>query len=100
MRVENTKNKISIFYTLIVLVLMSVVMIFLVNNIITVNALSSENNTLRMEIKQIEQTNDFLITEIEKLQTYDRISKLSEQRLGIKYHEKSSLDKVINLKLD
>ena len=100
MTTEKTKNKISIFYTLVVLVFMSLVMIFLVNNIVTVNSLSAENNKLRMEIKQIEQTNDFLITEIEKLQTYDRISRLSEQKLGIKYHEKSSIDRVINLKLD
>lgn len=100
MTTEKTKNKISIFYTLVVLVFMSLVMIFLVNNIVTVNSLSAENNKLRMEIKQIEQTNDFLITEIEKLQTYDRISRLSEQKLGIKYYEKSSIDRVINLKLD
>lgn len=100
MRHEKTKNKISIFYSLIVLVLMSLVMIFLVNNIITVNKLSVENNSLRMEIKTIEQTNDFLITEIEKLQTYDRISRLSDQKLGIKYHENSSIDKIIKIKFD
>ncbi|KXK03149.1 MAG: Cell division protein FtsL [Chlorobi bacterium OLB4] len=68
----------------------SIVMIFWVNNIITVNSLSVKNNLLRKEIKQIEQTNNFLVTELEKLKTYDRISKLAGEKLGIKYHENST----------
>ncbi|MCB0725126.1 MAG: septum formation initiator family protein [Ignavibacteriae bacterium] len=96
---EKQKVKISVFYALLSLTLIAILIVFYINNIIASNNLSVETNKLKGEINDVKQTNDFLMTEVEKLSSFERIKQVAEERLNMVYSD-SVIDegKVIILK--
>ncbi len=96
---KKSKVKISIFYALLSLTLIAVLTVFYINNIIASNRLSVENNTLKDEVNGVKQTNDFLMTEIEKLSSFERIKITAGEKLDMVYSDSVIDDrKVIILK--
>lgn len=96
---RNNKNKISIFWLLVSFVLFSYISVFLINNIITVNNLIRETSLIKEDLSMVSEMNNSLRIEIEKLSTYDRIRKLSEDRIGLKFNENAIIkDKNIKIK--
>lgn len=87
MKSKNTGKKISIFNFLIFLVLTSVILLIYINNIITVNQLSAGNNELREEIKRNVQTNNLLVTEAERLSSFENISSAAFAKHNLIYKE-------------
>ena len=87
MKSKNTGKKISVFNFLIFLVLTSVILLIYINNIITVNQLSAGNNELRDEIKKNIQTNNLLVTEAERLSSFERISAAAFAKHNLVYKE-------------
>lgn len=96
---EKQKVKISVFYALLSLTLIAILIVFYINNIIASNNLSVQTNKLKSEINDVKQTNDFLMTEVEKLSSFERIKRVAEERLNMVYSD-SVIDegKVIILK--
>jgi cell division protein FtsB len=96
---KKSKVKISIFYALLSLTLIAVLTVFYINNIIASNRLSVENNKLKDEVNGVKQTNDFLMTEVEKLSSFERIKITAGEKLDMVYSD-SVIDesKVIILK--
>ena len=96
---EKQKVKISVFYALLSLTLIAILIVFYINNIIASNNLSVETNKLKGDINDVKQTNDFLMTEVEKLSSFERIKQAAEERLNMVYSD-SVIDegKVIILK--
>lgn len=83
------KNKISIFYFLIFLILTSVILVIYINNIIYVNQLGVSNNELKEKIKLYIQTNDLLRTETEKLSSFERIRTIAGDKFNLSFKENS-----------
>lgn len=96
---SKAKVKISIFYSLVALIFVALLIVFYINNIITSNKLSVDTNSLKGEINGVKQTNDFLMTEIEKLSSFERIREVAGEKLNMVYSD-SVIDesKVIILK--
>lgn len=81
------------------------VIVFFVNNIISVNALVVDNNNIQMEINKNVTVNNNLQTEIERLTNFDNIKNTAVSKLGLQYPvtkpkkitvEKSDLDEISN----
>lgn len=87
------KNKISIFYFLIFLIITSIILVIYINNIIYVNQLSISNNNLKEEIKKHIQTNDILRTETEKLSSFERVKSIASEKFNLSYKENSIEEK-------
>ncbi len=85
----NSNKKISIFYFLIMLIVTSIIVVIYINNIVEVNRLAVENNSLREEIKNNMQVNDQLRTEAEKLSSFERIKSIAAERYDLSYRENS-----------
>lgn len=88
---EKSKVKISVFYALLSLTLIAGLIVFYINNIIASNNLSVETNNLKSDLNEVRQTNDFLMTEMEKLSSFERIKLVAGERLNMVYS-----DSVIN----
>jgi len=84
-------NKISVFYFIIVLVILAISTAFVVHNIIYVNQMTQSTNELKESISRESQKNDFYRAEIEKLSGFERIRQLAEEKLNLKFSE-SALD--------
>jgi cell division protein FtsL len=97
MKTQN-KKKVSLFYTLVTLVLTCVIIVIYVSNGIQINKLAVGNNLLKEEIKRKTQANAMLLTEVEKLSSFDRISGLAGSKFALKYKENSITDKKVVLK--
>lgn len=80
----NRISKISVFSSLLVFVLISSLSVLLINNIVTVNKNIKEISDLKDVLNKTTQTNNAYKLEIEKLISYDRIKKISEENLGLK----------------
>jgi len=76
-------NKISLFNFIILTFLLAGVIIFLVNNIITVNHLAEINNQLRNELNKTISFNNTLMTEMERLSSYDNIRPIASEKLKL-----------------
>lgn len=81
------------------------VIVFFVNNIISVNALVVDNNNIQTEISKNVTVNNNLQTEIERLTNFDNIKNTAVTKLGLQYPvtkpkkitvEKSELDEISN----
>jgi cell division protein FtsL len=81
---KKVKRKISIFQLLIFLFILSAIMVFYINNIITVNQLISKNNELKDAMNKTAQTNYSYQIEIERLSSYDRIKSLASEKFGLR----------------
>ncbi|MCX6160524.1 MAG: hypothetical protein NTV87_04190, partial [Ignavibacteriae bacterium] len=79
----------SIFYSLLALLLLSGVIVFYINNIITVNKLIFANNELKENISKTAQSNNQYQIEIEKLTTFEKIRKIAEEKFGLKISDSS-----------
>jgi len=84
---RNQKRKISIFWVISFFLLLSSSSVFLINNIIAVNKLIKDVNVAKDDITKVNQTNNSLKLEIEKLSSYDRIKKIAEEKLNLKVDE-------------
>jgi cell division protein FtsL len=84
---KNQKRKISIFWAILFFLLLSSSSVFLINNIIAVNKLIKEVNTVKDDILKANQINNSLKMEIEKLSSYDRVKKIAEEKLNLKIDE-------------
>jgi cell division protein FtsL len=78
------KRKISLFWVITFFLLLSSSSVFLINNIIAVNKLITEVNSVRDDISKVNQTNNLLKMDVEKLSSYDRIKKIAEEKLNLK----------------
>lgn len=81
---KKIKKRISIFQLLIFLFILSAVVVFYINNIITVNQLISKNNELKDDINKAVQANYSYRIEIERLTGYDRIKVLASEKFGLR----------------
>ncbi|MEO8209990.1 MAG: cell division protein FtsL [bacterium] len=90
---SRSKNKISIFYFLIFLIVTSIILVIYINNIIYVNQLSIDNNNLKEEVKKNIQTNDLLRTETEKLSSFERVKSIASEKFNLSYRENSIEEK-------
>jgi cell division protein FtsL len=96
---NSSKKKLSLFYLLITLVTTCVIIVIYISSSIQINKLAVGNNLLREEIRRKTQANDMLLTEVEKLTSFDRISNIAENKFALKYKEASiSTDKKVVLK--
>ncbi len=57
--------------------------LLVINNILTINSLVKDIDTLSKKYKIIKSTNEFLIAEINKKSTYERIVPLAQRELGM-----------------
>ncbi|MBS1516916.1 MAG: cell division protein FtsL [Bacteroidetes bacterium] len=89
---KKAKKKISIFYFLICLIIGSVILVIYINNIIQVNQIMVRNNELREELRKAVQKNDQLLTEAEKLSSFDRVSSLANEKLELSYKDNSGAE--------
>ena len=60
------------------------IIVFFVNNIISVNALVVDNNNIQTEINKSVTINNNLQTEIERLTNFDNIKGTAVSKLGLK----------------
>lgn len=57
--------------------------LLVINNILTINSLVKEIDTLSKTYRTIKSTNEFLIAEVNKKSTYERIVPLAQQELSM-----------------
>lgn len=57
--------------------------LLVINNILTINSLVNEIDTLSKTYRSIKSTNEFLIAEINKKSTYEKIMPLAQRELGM-----------------
>jgi cell division protein FtsL len=81
---RDSNRKISIFWVISFFLLLSSSSVFLINNIIAVNKLIKDVNLNKDDIIKVMQSNNSLKMEIEKLSSYDRVKKISEDKLKLK----------------
>jgi cell division protein FtsL len=79
------QKKISLFNLMVMLFISAGVIVFFVNNIISVNAIAVENNNMLSEINKTTTINNNLQTEIERLTNYDNIKNIAVGKLGLKF---------------
>lgn len=61
------------------------VIVFFVNNIITVNGLVTDSNNIRTDISKTITVNNNLLTEIERLSNLDNIKNTAVDKLGLRH---------------
>lgn len=79
------QTKLSLFNLMVMLFICAGIIVFFVNNIISVNALVVENNNVQMEINKNVTINNGLQTEIERLTNYDNIKNTAISKLGLQF---------------
>ena len=89
------KGKISIFQFLIYVMVLAGIIVFYINNIISVNQLISGNNEIKDAINKTLQSGYAYRIEIEKLSSYERIKTLAMEKFHMKPAETAFEDKNI-----
>lgn len=79
------QKKVSLFNLMVLLFISAGIIVFFVNNIISVNALVVENNNIHTEINKSVTVNNGLQTEIERLTNFDNIKNTAISKLGLQY---------------
>jgi cell division protein FtsL len=82
---ENRSRRISPLTVIFAFVIISVGISFHINNVLTVNKLVVENDTLRKKLTKMKEQNENLVNEIEKLSSIQRIMPLAKE-LGLEYN--------------
>ncbi len=77
-------KKISLFNFLVILLISAGIIVFFVNNIISVNKLVVTNEKLKEELNKNISVNNNLKTEAEKLSSYDNIKETAVNKLNLK----------------
>ncbi len=83
----NKAGKISLFYLIIAIILLSSLSVFLISNVIAINSLSREINIVKDNLGIASEMNNVLNIEIGKLSSFGRIKTIAEERLGMKVNE-------------
>jgi len=83
---NNERQRISPLSIILAFILISLVITFHINNVLTVNRLVVENNALYKKLEKIKEENENLKNEIEKLSSLQRILPLAE-KLGLEYNK-------------
>lgn len=92
MQRDKRGKKISVFYTLIVFIVLIVLIGFYINNIIVFHNLIRKNKELREKLVQLGLDNYKKKMEIESLTSFIRIKKLVSERINMTYNE-NAIDK-------
>ncbi len=92
MQKDKRRRKISVFYTLIVFIVLIVLTGFYINNIIVFNNLIRKNKELREKLVQMGLDNYKKKMEIESLTSFIRIKKLVSEKMNMTYNE-NAIDK-------
>lgn len=79
------QRKISLFNLMVMFFVTAGIIVFFVNNIISVNALVTSNSSLQTEINKTITSNNNLQTEIERLTNFDNIKSTAIDKLGLQY---------------
>jgi len=82
---KSKERKISLFNVLVGLFMTAAIIIFFVNNIISVNNLVVVNNNTKNEINKTITDNNNLQTEIERLSNFDNIKPVAVDKLKLNY---------------
>lgn len=73
----------SVFYYLLSFLILAVTVGFYINSVIEVNKLIGKNKNLKEKLLSVNQSNMRLKVEIEKLSSYDRISRLASEKFNM-----------------
>jgi hypothetical protein len=84
MRNRNYTQRISLFNFLVLTFLSAGIIVFFVNNIIAVNKLGDYNNELRNDLNKTINVNNSLMTEVERLSSFDNIKNVAVDKLRLK----------------
>ncbi|MBZ0203930.1 MAG: hypothetical protein K8I03_13000 [Ignavibacteria bacterium] len=79
------QSKISLFNLMVMFFITAGIIVFFVNNIITVNTLVTSNSNIQTEINKTITSNNNLQTEIERLTNFDNIKNTAVDKLGLQY---------------
>jgi cell division protein FtsL len=82
---ENRSRRISPLTVIFAFVIISVGISFHINNVLTVNKLVVENDSLQKKLTKMKEQNENLLNEIEKLSSIQRIMPLAKE-LGLEYN--------------
>lgn len=85
-------KKSSVFYYLISLIILAATVGFYINNAIEFDKLIKKNKNLKEKLLSINQNNMRLKVEIEKLSSFERISKLAYEKFNMVKND-SAIDK-------
>jgi cell division protein FtsL len=87
MKTRTHKKRISLFNLMIALFIMAAIIVFFVNNIISVNQLAMTNSDLENEINKSVTINNGLQTEIERLSNFDNIKSTAVDKLKLSFSQ-------------
>jgi len=82
----------SVFYYLVSLIILAVTVGFYINNVLEFDKLIKTNKDLKEKLLSIDQNNVRHKVEIEKLSSYERISKLASEKFNMVKND-SAVDK-------
>lgn len=82
----------SVFYYLISFIVLAVTVGFYINNTVEVDKLIKKNKDLKEKLLSINQNNMHLKVEIEKLSSYERISRIASEKFDMVKND-SAVDK-------
>lgn len=74
---------VSVFYYLISFIVLALTVGFYINNTVEVDKLIKRNKDLKEKLLSINQDNMHLKVEIEKLSSYERISKIASEKFNM-----------------
>lgn len=78
-------KNISLFNFLVFLFFIAGIIVFFINNILTVNSLITEIENMKNELKKTKELNLILKTEIQKLSTYENIKNVAVNKLNLTF---------------
>lgn len=78
-----TSKTVSVFYYLISFTVLALTVGFYINNTVEVDKLIKKNKDLKEKLLSINQDNMHLKVEIEKLSSYERISKIASEKFNM-----------------
>lgn len=80
---SNPRKRLSLIKTTLIIFLGTSLGVLVINNILTINSLVKEIDALSKTYRTIKSTNEFLVAEINKKSTYERIMPLAQRELGM-----------------
>lgn len=90
--IKNKGKKISVFYSLIVLMLLIVITGLYINNVVIFNSLMKNNKEMKEKLAQIRSENSKKKIEIESLTSFMRIKTIVGERYDM-FYNKDAIDK-------
>lgn len=91
-KIQNKGKKISVFYSLIVLILLIVITGLYINNVVIFNGLMKKNKEMKEKLAQIRSENSKKKIEIESLTSFMRIKTIVGEKYDMSYN-KDAIDK-------